>query len=274
MLEYMYITNNPSLARTICDAGVRRIFVDWEVNGKQERQGHLDTVMSKHSYEDAVAVRQAVPDAELMIRLNPFYDGTVKEVEQAIEAGADLIMLPMFYSLHEVRSLCDWVNGRVGVVPLFETPESLDLVGDIVQLQGIYEVYVGLNDLHLALNMDFMFEPLVEGMLDRVAREAKNAGVRFGFGGVARANEGDVSGAMVLGEHIRLGSNAVILSRTFYRPNEDEEGPREVFRRELGLLRDAEARLLQRSKQETESDRKKFVEAVQRVVSSRRHVKC
>ena len=274
MLEYMYITNNPSLARTICDAGVRRIFVDWEVNGKQERQGHLDTVMSKHSYEDAVAVRQAVPDAELMIRLNPFYDGTVKEVEQAIEAGADLIMLPMFYSLHEVRSLCDWVNGRVGVVPLFETPESLDLVGDIVQLQGIYEVYVGLNDLHLALNMDFMFEPLVEGMLDRVAREAKNAGVRFGFGGVARANEGDVSGAMVLGEHIRLGSNAVILSRTFYRPNEDEEGPREVFRRELGLLRDVEARLLQRSKQETESDRKKFVEAVQRVVSSRRHVKC
>lgn len=270
MLQYMYITNDTELAKVIVQKGVKRIFIDWEVNGKQERQGHLDTVMSKHSHEDAVQMRKAVPKAELMIRLNPFYEGTAKEVEQAVDAGADLVMLPMFSTLEEVRALSDMVDGRVGIVPLFETPAALKIVKDVAQLPSIHEIYVGLNDLHLALGLDFMFEPLVLGMLDDVALCAKEAGLRFGFGGIARADEGDVSGAMVLGEHLRLGSSSAILSRTFYRVKEDKEDVGFVFHREIEKLRRVEALLSNRSEQELQRDFEIFTQAVLNVVNAKR----
>jgi len=270
MLRYMYITNDPNLARIIYHEGVERIFVDWEINGKQERQGHLDTVISKHTYEDALLVRQAVPQAELIIRLNPFYEGTENEVEKAIEAGADLLMIPMFYTLAEIRELCAMVRGRAGVVPLFETPESMSLVKDVCSLDGVYEVYVGLNDLHLSLGMHFMFEPLINGMLDDFATTAKESGVRFGFGGIARANEGDVSGKMVLGEHLRLGSKSVILSRTFYRPSEESVDAALVFKRELKILRDYEGVLADRTEQEIIHDARVFSQAVEKVAAIKR----
>ena len=72
---------------------------------KFERQGRLDTAQSQHSYEDLLDVRNAAPDAELMVQLNPFYEGTSSEVEKAIQAGADLLMLPMFHTLDEVRKM-------------------------------------------------------------------------------------------------------------------------------------------------------------------------
>ena len=37
----------------------------------------------------------------------------------------------------------------------------------------------------------------------------------FGFGGIARIGEGDLPSDNILGEHVRLGSTSVILSRTF-----------------------------------------------------------
>ena len=56
MLTFIYITNNPQLARIAVNAGVSRIFVDLEVHGKYERQGHLDTVISGHSVDDVFTV--------------------------------------------------------------------------------------------------------------------------------------------------------------------------------------------------------------------------
>lgn len=39
--------------------------------------------------------------------------------------------------------------------------------------------------------------------------------IPFGFGGIARIGEGDLPSDYILGEHVRLGSTSVILSRTF-----------------------------------------------------------
>lgn len=267
MLTWMYITNDPKLASIAYAAGVQRLFVDWEIHGKQQRQGHLDTVISKHSYDDAVKIRAAVPDAELLIRLNPCHDGTADEVEKALDAGANLIMLPMFNTFEEVEGLCQIVRGRAGVVPLLETPESIEIAEQLAHLDGIYELYVGLNDLHLGLKMNFMFEPLAKGMLDKVAAFAKSANVRFGFGGVARVGEGEVPGEMVLSEHMRLGSSAVILSRTFFRSDEvKNEDSVQEFSRELQRLISAEQLLLERSETQILSDQKLFQAAVDRVV--------
>ena len=43
MLDLIYITNNPQVAKIAEDSGVDWIFVDMEFIGKDDRQGGLDT---------------------------------------------------------------------------------------------------------------------------------------------------------------------------------------------------------------------------------------
>jgi hypothetical protein len=262
----MFITNNPETAKAAHAGGVTRLFVDWEIHNKYQRQGHLDTVINRHSYEDALRVRNAVPEAELLIRLNPYHENTDDEVEQALSAGADLIMLPMFYRLEEIVALNDMVKGRAGIVPLVETAESLNLVESIAQVSGVYELFVGLNDLHRALNMKFMFEPVADGAIERVANAAKKNNIRYGFGGIARIDEGLVSGEMVLAEHARLGSSSVILSRTFYRDDAPGKCDSEkAFTIELQKLKNAEYRMLKRNSTQIKQDMIKFQLAVKNI---------
>jgi hypothetical protein len=56
-MELIYITNDVDLATSVQSAGVDRIMVDLETLGKQDRQGHLNTVISDHSLEDVGRIR-------------------------------------------------------------------------------------------------------------------------------------------------------------------------------------------------------------------------
>ena len=114
---------------------------------------------------------------------------------------------------------------------------------------AVQEVFVGLNDLHLSLGQRFMFEPLADGSVDRVAQAARRRGLRFGFGGIARMGEGLLPGREVLAEHVRLGSGAVILARAFRR-GISEAGFEEAVRQ----LRLEEARLAGRTPAEARAD--------------------
>lgn len=221
MMKFILITNNMELAAFAASCGVQRIFVDLERLGKLERQGHLDTLISQHSIEDAVQIRKALPNVELIVRLNPLHSSSADEVDAAVAAGADFLMLPMFRTVGEVQDFCALVKGRTGVIPLVETAEAAQSIGAVATVEGVSEVYIGLNDLHLDMKLDFMFEPVANGMLDRMVAEVKAAGKPFGFGGIARIGEGMIPGELVLAEHIRLGSQAVILSRTFHRKSHD-----------------------------------------------------
>jgi hypothetical protein len=253
MILFSFITNDPLLAKMAHAGGVGRLFVDLEIIGKNERQGHLDTVISRHSFDDIALVRKAVPTAELLVRLNPYYDGSAEEIDRAIAHGADLLMLPMIQNIDQVKEFSSLVDDRIGVVPLLETPESIAVAADVAEIPGVVELYVGLNDLHLALNQKFMFQPLVDGIVDPVAEVAKSHDLRFGFGGIARVGEGLIPGELVLAEHVRLKSDSVILSRTFFRPNDIErsgEDPYEVFAGEISKLRQEEIKLTQLTKDE------------------------
>lgn len=267
MIKLMLISNDPAQAREAVACGVNRLFVDLEVHGKHERQGHRDTLISDHDIKDVREVRQACPDTELLVRLNPLYDGTLQEVEQALTAGADLLMLPMFESPQQLATFVEMVAGRAKVVPLVETPAALESIDELVAMPGVDELYIGLNDLHMALGMAFMFEPLVNGMVERAARVAREQGVAFGFGGIARMGEGLLSGEMVLGEHLRLGSSAVILSRTFLRSQDIPQGERESvnFCDEIRRLREAEQRLLGRDARQKAADRQQVAEKVEQI---------
>ena len=100
----------------------------------------------------------------------------------------------------------------------------------------------------------FMFEPLLQGHVDRVAAVTRQRGLRFGFGGIARVDEGLLPGRDVLAEHLRLGSQAVILSRTFKRPASPADGETS-FEQAVADLRKAELELAGRVPERVESDR-------------------
>jgi 2-keto-3-deoxy-L-rhamnonate aldolase RhmA len=159
----------------------------------------------------------------------------------------------MFTQAQELQAFAAIVAGRAPIVPLLETAGALDTLEAWLDTPGIDEVFVGLNDLHLSLGCRFMFEPLLMGHVDRVAAAAKARGLRFGFGGIARMDEGMLPGHDVLAEHVRLGSRAVILSRTFNRA--DTHAGEKSFEQAVASLRVAERDLGQRSQERVEKDR-------------------
>lgn len=214
MFNYLFITNIPDVARHVEQYGVTRIFLDLEINGKQERQGHLDTVISRHKINDVEKVAAVLKTAKLMVRLNPLHKGTQREVDEAIKLGADIIMQPMFKSVAEVRAFGSIINGRAKFIPLVETVGGAKDIHLIDSLECVDELHIGLNDLHLELGLEFMFEIISSGMIDEMVKGLQKP---YGIGGIARVGEGVIPGEMVMAEHVRLGSSAVILSRAFHQ---------------------------------------------------------
>ncbi len=221
MLNLMYITNRPEIAQIAERNGVDWIFVDMEFIGKDARQGGLDTVKNHHTIEDVARIKQSVTTAKVLVRVNPIHEAmdgylsSKEEIEKTIEAGADIVMLPFFKSIDEVRQFLAYVDGKAKTCLLVETPEAALLLDEIVELKGIDMIHIGLNDLHLALGKKFMFELLADGTVDRLSAKIKAKGIPFGFGGIATLHGGILPGSKVLKEHYRLGSSMVIVSRSF-----------------------------------------------------------
>lgn len=220
-LKLMYITNRPEVAQIAQAAGVDRIFVDMEYIGKGQRQGGMDTVQSHHTVEDARDVKAVLQTAQLMVRINPIHEAGEKfgsskeEIDAVVDAGADVIMLPYFKTVEEVATFIELVNGRAITLPLVETPEAVEQIDRILDLPGLDEIFVGLNDLSLGYGKKFMFELLADGTVERLCLKFKQKGIPYGFGGIAAPGKGMLPSEYVIREHYRLGSTCVILSRSF-----------------------------------------------------------
>lgn len=247
----MYITNNPQIALIAEKAGVDRIFVDMEFIGKELRQGGMDTVQSHHTIEDIKNISNVLTASELLVRINPIHEATneyissEEEIDLAIENGADILMLPYFKTRDEAEKFISLVNGRAKTILLFETPESVDAVNDILDITGIDEVFIGLNDLSLGYGDKFLFEPLADGTVDKLVEKFKKKNVTYGFGGLASLKKGLLPGEMVLKEHYRLGSSSVILSRSFCNVNKTKnlDEIREIFTKGVLEIRECEKSL-------------------------------
>ena len=216
MLKLMYITSDPAVAKIAADAGVDRIFIDMEVLGKAERQGGMDTVQSHHVPEDIAKVRTAIgSSAEIMARVNPLNPNSQAEIDASIENGANVIMLPMWRTADDLRQLVSMVDGRAKVMPLLETDTAADNLPETVKVFGIDQMHIGLNDLHLCYHQKFLFQLLADGTVDRLCTGLREANIPYGFGGVGRPGSGALPAEYIIGEHYRLGSQYVILSRSF-----------------------------------------------------------
>lgn len=248
MLNLMYITTRPEIAQIAEEAGVDWIFVDMEFIGKDVRQGGLDTVQNHHTVKDVSNVKAVITTAKVIVRVNPIHDAlpnyfsSEDEIDATIKAGADIIMLPFFKTVAEVERFLKIVDGRVKTCLLVETPEAALLIEEILELEGLDMVHLGLNDLHLALGMKFMFELLADGTVDRLSAKIKAKGIPFGFGGIATLTGGAMPGSMVLKEHYRLGSSMVIVSRSFCNTDiiTDLEQVRKIFNEGIADIRKLE----------------------------------
>lgn len=220
-IKLMYITNDPAVALIAERSGVDRIFIDMEYIGKDLRQGGMNTVQNHHTIDDLKEIKKAVTKAEIMVRCNPIhgategYPSSEDEINEIIEGGADIVMLPFFKTADEVREFIRLVGGRAKTFPLVETIEAVGCIDEILEIEGIDEIYIGLNDLSLSRRQRFMFQPLADGMVDMLAEKFKAKGIPFGFGGIASLGKGMLPSEYVICEHKRLGSTAAILSRSF-----------------------------------------------------------
>ncbi|MDO5557634.1 MAG: aldolase/citrate lyase family protein [Clostridia bacterium] len=264
----MYITNNPEIARIAEDSGVDRIFIDLEINGKEKRQGHLDTVISRHSINDVKIIKEVLNKSELLVRVNPIYEDSKNEVDKVINDGANIVMLPYFKTKQEVKDFLNIVNGRAKTCLLCETPEAVKNLDEILELQGIDEIHIGLNDLHLGYGMDFMFELLADGTVEKICNKIKNKNIKYGFGGIARVGMGTLPAENILTEHYRLGSSMVILSRAFCNTEEitDKKIIEELFETGIKDIRKKEFELQEYNSIQFEENRKKVINGVSKIV--------
>jgi hypothetical protein len=222
-LKLLYITNEENIAKIAEESGITGILIDLEINGKEKRQGHLDTVISRHNIDDVKKIRRRLTETELFVRVNPVYDGTKAEVNRVINDGADVIMLPFFKTKAEVQEFIRCVNGRAKTCLLCETAEAVENIDDILSLVGVDLFYIGLNDLHLAYKMNFMFELLANGTVETLCNKFKTKGTPYGFGGIAKLGQGKLPAEHVIAEHYRLGSSIAILSRSFCNANNTDD---------------------------------------------------
>ena len=265
-LKLMYITNNEEVAKIAENSGVDRIFIDLEINGKEERQGHLDTVISKHNITDVEKIKKVLKKSELLVRVNPIYENSKNEIDSVINQGANIVMLPFFKTPDEVKKFIELVDKRATTCLLLETPEAVECLDEILEIKGIDEIHIGLNDLHLGYKMNFMFELLANGTVEKICKKINEKNILYGFGGIARVGSGTLPAEHIIIEHVRIGSSMVILSRSFCNTKEisNMKEIEEVFEAGVKDIRKIE----NEAKSYTEEQFKKNTNAVKQEVES------
>ena len=226
-MELMLFTNDVTLAKEAYKAKIDRLVIDLERRNKSMRQHGYHLEINNHKIEDIHKIKNSVP-IKIMCRLNPYYHNTKKEIEEALVAGADTLMLPMFKTFKEVNNFIKIVKKRAKISLLFETKESISYIDHFKDID-VNEIYVGLNDLGIAYNVKFPYELLSKGIIDHVREQFPNHD--FGFGGITVLDKGfPLPTKDIIKELARLGANQIIIRRAFKRDIVKKNMKKEVKR--------------------------------------------
>lgn len=271
-LALMYITNDPTVAQIAEKNGVQRVWIDLETLGKEERQKNLNTVKSHHCIHDIEVISNVLTTSEVLVRVNPINPGSEEEINQVIAAGADMIMLPMWKTVEDVKRFLSFVNGRVKTTLLLETKEAVECLDQVLELGGFDEIHIGLNDLHLSYGLTFMFELLSNGTVESLCKKIAATGIPYGFGGIARIGEGTLPAEWIVKEHYRLGSTRAILSRSFCNAEEikDLKTIEVIFAENMARLRDCERDFTTTTEEDFEENRKAVKRKVAEIVTKKK----
>lgn len=271
-LKLMYITNDPEVALIAEKYGVDRIWIDLETLGKEERQKDMDTVKSEHTIEDIEKIKPLLSTSQMLVRVNPWNERSVEEINDVVNAGADIIMLPMWKDVDTVKNFLNCIDGRTKTTLLLETKEAVECIDEVLDLGGFDEIHIGLNDLHLSYGMTFMFELLADGTVDRLCSKFKEKGILYGFGGIAKLGVGLLPSEDVIMEHYRIGSTRAILSRSFCNANSigDINEIDRLFSKNMKVIKEYEEQLINISDVELEKNRENIKKIVKKIVKSMR----
>lgn len=266
--KLMILTADPKFAIEAQEAGIERIFFDLEYLNKVDRQRGRNTVISNNDIEDIPKVKAVLTKSELLVRTNPIHAYSEDEINKAIAYGADVLMLPMVLSASDVKKYVDFVAGRAKVCIMIETSQALSRVDDILEINGVDEIFIGLNDLHISLGLNFMFEVLSGGLVEYLANKCIAKGISFGFGGIARVGDGMLPAEKIIGEHVRLNSSSVILSRTFKGEVGDSTGVKISLADEVKKVKDRFTIMESWSQSDFVQNKKQVKEIVDCIISN------
>lgn len=267
MLKLLFITNNPQIAVVAEKAGVNRIWIDLETLGKAQRQKNMNTVLSRHSINDIERISPLLSQADMLVRINPWNSRSKQEIDQVIESGADIIMLPYWKTPEEVESFISYVHNRCKTLLLLETRKGVECLHEVLEIPFIDEFHIGLNDLSISYGYHDMFEPFVNGLLDEISSLINKVNIPFGIGGIGQFGLGlSPSPEELIAEHYRLGSTAVILSRTFCNVEKlrDMQIIEETLNRNIAKLRETEKWALSLNQQEMKANHERVINAFSR----------
>lgn len=267
-MKLMILAADSQSAMEAEKAGVDRIFYDLEWIGKNERQHGRNTVKSNNCIDDIPAVCEVLKESELLVRTNPIHAYSEAEIDKSIAYGADVLMLPMVMDQHDVEQYVEMIGGRAKVCIMIETAAAMARLDKILAVPGVDEIFIGLNDLHISMGLTFMFELLSDGLVEYIANKCNKAGMPFGFGGIARIGEGELPSDYILGEHVRLGSTSVILSRTFKGVVGGDNHARKIdLAEEVAKVRDRMIEIEKWTEDQYTNNCKKIADAVDVVIT-------
>ncbi len=214
------------------EGGVAGFVVDWENKAKTERQTGFDTQINYDTVEDLERVR-SLTNRLVICRVNRHKDeqDCRREMNFAIDAGADEILLPMVRSVGEVEMALRLAGDRCGVGILVETRDAVELARELGQLP-LTRVYVGLNDLAIDRKKENIFDSLEDGVIDSIRRFFP---MPFGFAGLTIPEGGHpIPCRLLMSEMARLRCDFTFLRRAFFADTKDRD-----MAHELGRIREA-----------------------------------
>jgi hypothetical protein len=260
--ELVLFANDADLATRAVAAGVETLIVDWEWEGKAARQAGADTEVNRQTEDDLRRMR-GVEGARVLCRVNATSARTADELDLAVAAGADEVLLPMVRAPGEVEAALDALAGRAGLGILVETEDAIAAAPELARLP-LSRVYVGLNDLAIERGARGIFGPLVDGTVERL--RTVFAETRFGVGGLTVPTRGaPLPCRLLIGELARAGCDYAFLRRSFLRDTAGSDVGAAV--REL---REALAAARRRDDGAVAADRRALVDAVAALEESAR----
>ena len=236
-MKLSLITDDVGLAVEAEQAGIDRIMIDLERDGKAERQAGRGLFLSSHRIESVGRVKMALEKTPLVVRINPLGSNSRREIDALVDGGADFLMLPYFSGLADARVFLGLVRRRTRAILLVETRSAASQLRALADEPGVDEVHIGLNDLSISLGYDNLFEPICAGIVDGMAAVLRTAGMPFGFGGIGRLSHQalPVHPERMLAEQVRLGASRGWLGRTFRGEMEQSRAPGELAAEVLAI---------------------------------------
>ena len=222
--DLFLFSTQPHVVRDVVSSGAAGIVIDWERAGKHDRQRAADTEINEHTVADLRRVRAAT-DARILCRVNPVGPTTSSEIDEAIEAGADEILLPMVRTVDEVLTALEAVRGRRGLGILVETAAAVHCAAALARLP-LSRVYVGLNDLMIDRGDTNIFSAVLDGTVERVR---SHFDVPFGFAGLTLVGRGrPIPCRLLMAEMARLDCRFSFLRRSFHRDIRESCAPEAI----------------------------------------------